>query len=259
MSPSSHRSLVVALAVLTITVCFPLLAAPAPGGSDAAMKAYRDALFKWEAGDQDAAEKGFLTAAQISPNWGAPNARLGVMYQLQGKETEAREQYRLTQVASYGSCFEDAADGLYKVRCQLVDDEAYMIYLVNEARLEHGQPILVPDPVVALVARRHSDEMRDKNYFDHKSPTPGMSNVQDRFRAIFNYRPRLIGENLSRRWGSGYALCPENILEAHHDLMNSPGHRRNILYPTFEWLGVGISANTNGDFWVTEVFVEPGR
>ncbi|MEN6549572.1 MAG: CAP domain-containing protein [Armatimonadia bacterium] len=259
MSRSSHRSLVVALAVLTISVCLPLTAAPSQGGSDEAVKAYREALCKWEAGDQDGAEKGFLAAAQISPNWGAPNARLGVMYQLQGKETEAREQYRLTQVASYGPGYEDGSDGNSSVRCQLVADEAHMIYLVNQARLEDGQPILVPDPVVALVARRHSEEMRDKRYFDHKSPTPGMSNVQDRFRAIFNYRPRLIGENLSRRWGSGYALCPENILEAHHDLMNSPGHRRNILYPTFEWLGMGISVNPNGDFWITEVFVEPGR
>ncbi|MGE5531729.1 MAG: CAP domain-containing protein [Bacteroidota bacterium] len=41
--------------------------------------------------------------------------------------------------------------------------------------------------------------------------------------------------------------------------MASTGHRHNIMYPTFEWLGVGIAANANGDYWITQVFVESGR
>jgi len=119
--------------------------------------------------------------------------------------------------------------------------------------------VLIPDPTVGVVARRHSEEMRDKNYFDHHSPTPGLGNCQDRFRAIHGYKPRCIGENVARRWGSLYSLRLEKILASHTDLMNSPGHRKNILYPTFEWLGIGIASNPNGDYWITEVFVESGR
>lgn len=226
--------------------------------SAAAVSAYQDALAKLKAGDQTAAEKGFKHAAELAPHWGAPNGQLGVMYQLQGQEEQAREQYALTQAASFGQeeCLDAAAA---KVRTQLIANEAYIVYLVNAARLDDGKQILVPDPTMGVVARLHSDEMRDKSYFEHISPTPGLTNCQDRFKAVCGYKPRLIGENISRRWGTLYSLCPAKILQSHYDLMASPGHRKNILYPTFEWLGVGISVNANGDYWFTEVFVESGR
>ena len=250
---------------LALTLFVALLVAPwsrarADGPASAeATKAYQGALAKWQAGDATAAESGFLRAAELAPDWSAPNAQLGVLYQRQGKEAEAREQYSLVQTASFAAGKYEQTEAAADLRKTLIDNEAYLIYLVNAARLEDGQSILVPDPTMGLVARRHSEEMRDKNYFDHNSPTPGMTNCQDRFRAVFGYKPRCIGENVARRWGSMYCLRPEKILQSHNDLMKSPGHRQNILLPSFEWLGMGIAANANGDYWITEVFVESGR
>jgi uncharacterized protein YkwD len=231
-----------------------LLAADGAASSEA-NKVYQQALSKLNAGDQAAALAGFKRAAQMAPGWGAPNARLGVIYQLQGKEEEAREQYRLAQAA----CLPEVNGQSSSQRTEIIANEAYLVYLVNEARLREGQSALVPDPTVSVVARRHSEEMRDKRYFDHASPTAGLANVQERFRAVFGYKPRCVGENVARRWGTEYCLKPEKILKSHNDLMASTGHRKNLLYPTFEWLGVGIAANANGDYWITQVFVESGR
>lgn len=223
-----------------------------------AMKAYQAALADWKAGHQQDAIAGFLKAAELAPTWGAPNARLGVIYQLQKREQDARQQYALTQAASLSATPPDSGSDA-RLRDLIITCEAVTIYLLNQSRLDNGLPVIVPDPTLNLVARRHSDEMRDKNYFSHESPTPGLTSCQDRFRAVFGYRPRLIGENIARRWGTLFCLSEERIAGSHTDLMNSPGHRHNILLDSIEWLGVGISANANGDYWLTEVFVEPGR
>lgn len=246
------------LLAVVLTVSSVLAADTNPPASQEAVAAYREALTDWEAGRQDQAISGFRHAADLAPDWGAPNARLGVIYQLQGQETESRAQYALAQTASMPKPGQ-LCDEELKLRKLIIDGEAQLIYLTNAARLENGLPVVVPDPTVDVVARRHSEEMRDKNYFSHESPTQGMTSCQDRFRAVFGYKPRLIAENVARRWGSMFCLCEEKLLDTHHDLMNSPGHRHNILYPTVEWLGLGIAANSNGDYWVTEVFVQPGR
>jgi uncharacterized protein YkwD len=236
----------------------PVRAAEYAAGNEA-KKVYQQALSKLNAGEQAAAITGFKRAAELAPGWGAPNARLGVIYQLQGKEQEAREQYRLAQAVALPKLASDASELQITQRDEILTNEAYLIYLVNAARLEDGKAALAPDPTVSVVARLHSEEMRDKRYFDHASPTPGLANCQDRFRALFGYKPRCIGENVARRWGTAYCLRPEKILKSHNDLMASTGHRHNLLYPTFEWLGVGIAVNEAGDYWITQVFVESGR
>ena len=249
----------VLLALVLLATPLAASAAADTSASQEALAAYKEALAKWEAGRAVEAEQGFRRAAEIAPRWGAPNARLGAIYQLQGKEQEARAQYALTQAVSFGDDGDRLSGLAASQRTDMVALEALIVYLVNNARLAEGQPMLVPDPTVAIVARRHSEEMRDKNYFDHNSPTRGLTTAQDRFLAVFGYKPRCVGENVSRRWGTLYSLCEDKMRKTHLDLMNSPGHRHNILYPSFEWLGVGIAANTQGDYWMTEVFVEDLR
>jgi uncharacterized protein YkwD len=251
----NRRALPFLFTLICLSAATSRLFAADPAASGEANKAYQQALSKLNTGDRTAAIEGFKRAAQLAPGWGAPNARLGVIYQLQGKEEEAREQYRFAQAASLRGNSRIADNQ----RAEIIANEAYLVYLVNEARLREGQSALVPDPTVSVVARAHSEEMRDKQYFDHASPTPGLANCQDRFKAVFGYKPRCIGENVARRWGTAYCLKPEKILKSHTDLMASTGHRHNIMYPTFEWLGVGIAANANGDYWITQVFVESGR
>jgi uncharacterized protein YkwD/uncharacterized membrane protein required for colicin V production len=106
--------------------------------------------------------------------------------------------------------------------------EAEMLRLVNQARASEGLRPLTIDPGLREVARVHSQDMWERQYFGHVDPdgvTPA-----DRVRAG-GVRYRMVGENL--------ALAPTTQM-AHRGLMNSPGHRRNIMDPAFSRVGIGV-------------------
>jgi uncharacterized protein YkwD len=108
------------------------------------------------------------------------------------------------------------------------DLEARMLELVNQERVAAGLKPLAPDPELTEVARRHSADMFARGYFAHDTPE-GLDPF-DRMREA-NVRFVTAGENL--------ALAP-TVQVAHRGLMNSPGHRANILYPQFGRVGIGI-------------------
>ena len=108
------------------------------------------------------------------------------------------------------------------------DLEARMLELVNQERQAAGLSPLAPDPELTEVARRHSADMFARGYFAHDTPE-GLTPF-DRMRAA-NVHFITAGENL--------ALAP-TIPVAHTGLMNSPGHRANILRPQFGRLGIGV-------------------
>jgi uncharacterized protein YkwD len=106
--------------------------------------------------------------------------------------------------------------------------EARMLELVNKDRVAAGLKPLAPDPELMEVARRHSADMFARGYFAHD--TPEGRDPFDRMRAA-SVRFVTAGENL--------ALAP-TVPVAHRGLMNSPGHRANILQPQFGRVGIGI-------------------
>jgi len=108
------------------------------------------------------------------------------------------------------------------------DLEARMLELVNQERVASGLKPLASDPELTEVARRHSADMFARSYFAHD--TPEGRDPFDRMREA-NIRFVTAGENL--------ALAP-SLQVAHKGLMNSPGHRANILFPQFGRLGIGI-------------------
>jgi uncharacterized protein YkwD len=108
------------------------------------------------------------------------------------------------------------------------DLEAQMLELVNEERRAAGLRPLAPDPEMTEVARAHSADMFARGYFAHNSPE-GLTPFDRMTRAGVTFRA--AGENL--------ALAP-TVRVAHTGLMNSPGHRANILQPSFGRLGIGI-------------------
>ncbi len=120
--------------------------------------------------------------------------------------------------------------------------EAQMLELVNQERAKAGLAPLAHDPALVEVARSHSVDMFARGYFAHESPE-GESPF-DRFnRAGITYRT--AGENL--------ALAPTLSL-AHTGLMNSPGHRANILSPEFGRVGIGIIDGGLRGLMVTQEF-----
>ena len=108
------------------------------------------------------------------------------------------------------------------------DLEKRMLDLVNQERQAAGLNPLAPDPELTEVARQHSADMFARGYFAHDTPE-GISPF-DRMRAA-NIRFITAGENL--------ALAP-TVQVAHTGLMNSPGHRANILRREFGRVGIGI-------------------
>lgn len=108
------------------------------------------------------------------------------------------------------------------------DLEARMLELVNKERVAAGLKPLAPDPELTEVARRHSADMFARGYFAHD--TSDGRDPFDRMREA-NVRFVTAGENL--------ALAP-TVQVAHRGLMNSPGHRANILNKDFGRAGIGI-------------------
>jgi len=84
------------------------------------------------------------------------------------------------------------------------------------------------DPELRLLARAYADEMFRRGFFAHD--TPEGVDPFERMRDA-NIRFGLAGENL--------ALAP-TLDVAHNGLMNSPGHRANILKDGFRRVGIGV-------------------
>ncbi len=108
------------------------------------------------------------------------------------------------------------------------DLEAAMLQLLNKERAAAGLKLLAPDAQLTEVARRHAADMFERGYFAHVSPEG--RNPFDRMRSA-GIHFFTAGENL--------ALAP-TLQIAHTGLMNSPGHRANILNPQFGRVGIGI-------------------
>jgi uncharacterized protein YkwD len=108
------------------------------------------------------------------------------------------------------------------------DLEMRMLDLVNQERTKRGLKPLEWDPQLLPVARGHSQDMFARGYFSHytlegKDPFERMKAAGIKYYSA--------GENLAL--GPSLSIC-------HEGLMNSPGHRANILNPTYGRVGIGI-------------------
>ncbi|WP_083258588.1 CAP domain-containing protein [Cellulosilyticum sp. I15G10I2] len=119
--------------------------------------------------------------------------------------------------------------------------ENKVLELVNVERQKAGLKPLQMDEAVRNVARKKSEDMQAKKYFDHNSPTYGSPfDMMKKFGISY----QTAGENIAMG-----QRTPEEVVKA---WMNSPGHRANILKPAFTHIGVGYVAN--GHYW-TQMFV----
>lgn len=120
--------------------------------------------------------------------------------------------------------------------------EEQMLALVNRERVRAGLKPLIMHPALTAVARQHSADMLARGYFSHYSPEG--KTAFDRLRAE-RIAFLIAGENL--------ALAP-SVMIAHTGLMNSPGHRANILRSQFGKVGIGILDAGRRGIMVTQKF-----
>ncbi len=149
-----------------------------------------------------------------------------------------------------GALFDGRPDSSATYPAALVEEEIEFVELTNRERALVGLKPLEVDRTLVEAARAHSREMYDKFYFAHESPTGSLRTPMKRYLKALNYRPRyaMIGENI--------AYCSEvNVGVSHNALMNSEGHRANILDPRYDAIGIGVCKGADGSFYVTEMFL----
>lgn len=113
--------------------------------------------------------------------------------------------------------------------------------LTNKEREKLGLTPLKLDTELSVVSRDKSQDMLNKQYFAHESPTYG--SPFDMMKA-YGIDYRTAGENIAKGQRS-----PEEVVNA---WMNSPGHRANIVSPDFTHIGVGYVEQ--GNIW-TQQFI----
>jgi uncharacterized YkwD family protein len=122
-------------------------------------------------------------------------------------------------------------------------EEQQMVNLVNQERAKAGLKPLAVDTRLVSLARLKSKDMIDKKYFSHQSPTYG-SPFDMMKREGITYKT--AGENLAGA---------STVTKAHQLLMQSAGHRQNILNPSFTHIGIGIVKGGPYGTMFTQMFI----
>ena len=124
--------------------------------------------------------------------------------------------------------------------------EQQVVDLVNKERAAAGLSPLKANTKLASVAEKKAEDLRDKGYFAHQSPTYGSP------------------FDMMKQFGISYTAAGENIAKGQktpadvmNGWMNSPGHRANILNSNFTEIGVGYVTDSNGTTYWVQHFIRP--
>ena len=121
---------------------------------------------------------------------------------------------------------------------------------INYERTSRGISALAANGCVTYVAQSRSEDMAANNYFSHTSPSGATAfSLLDANNVGYGW----AGENLAR---NNYP-DNESVGVAIRDLMNSPGHRDNILSTNYTMIGVGFANDGTGMKYFTMVFIGP--
>jgi len=125
--------------------------------------------------------------------------------------------------------------------------EEQMLELVNGERAQAGLNPLRFNDTLNTSSEDHSDWMLDADQFDHQgvngsSPHARMETAGYQFEGNWH-----SGESIAWMTEDGNPGYKDEVVELHNGLMNSPGHRANILNPDFTEIGIGIETGQFND------------
>lgn len=136
-----------------------------------------------------------------------------------------------------------------RATAEIAELERRMFERLNRDRRKSGLPPLKYDEALADVGRAHSFDMQQHDFFAHESPFTGV--LEDRMDRA-GYLALEMRENL--------ATAPD-VDKAEDNLLDSPGHKRNILADSVSHVGIGIiRGDAAGDrrmLLITQVFARP--
>ncbi|TCX49079.1 hypothetical protein C1I36_10715 [Dehalobacter sp. 14DCB1] len=119
-----------------------------------------------------------------------------------------------------------------------------MLALINSERSKVGVSSLELNPKLTNAAQLKAEDMVSNNYFSHISPTWGSTFT------------------LLHSLGITYSSAAENLAgdssveAAHLDLMNSEGHRDNIVDASYASVGIGISKSPVYGYVFVQIFTD---
>ena len=134
--------------------------------------------------------------------------------------------------------------------------EADFFARVNAERTSRGLNPLRYRPELLDAARFQSLDMAYNDFFGHQSPDGRHHDARvaafDRSALVkFSAENVAMVEVIGGRWN----LSRNAVERLHGNLMDSPGHRANILNPDITDVAMGV-VRTKSGVWVTQVFVE---
>jgi uncharacterized protein YkwD len=124
---------------------------------------------------------------------------------------------------------------------------AAMLDLVNGARADAGLQPLQPAADIATVAEAWSAAMAVADELEHNPDHP------EQICCWTSVAENVAFSDPHRWWRPGDPLL-RLTEELHLALLDSPGHRANLLEPTFDEIGIGVHVHTDGSVWITQNF-----
>jgi uncharacterized protein YkwD len=118
----------------------------------------------------------------------------------------------------------------------------------NLVRVQNGLPALRWDADLCRLARAHSENMSELNYFAHT--TPDGQRLRDRARAAGILTFKVLAENIA--YNQGYDDPGAFAVER---WMASEKHRANILSPEFSAMAIGTYVAADGSVFLTQTFI----
>ncbi|TCI43414.1 SCP-like extracellular family protein [Exiguobacterium sp. SH3S2] len=161
---------------------------------------------------------------------------------------DQHDEDKLKGILSVERSVEESSAGYYgDVSAEsIVSNETLMRMLMNWDRQKFGLSALADYEPLLPVVRAHSENMAVNNFFSHIDPE-GRDPFERMNEAGLAYS--LAGENL--------AMGQMSVFHAHWGLMNSLGHRENILKRDFTHASVGLVYNDDNSPFYTINFITP--
>ena len=168
--------------------------------------------------------------------WRKHKAAILIVFLLANSLTAAKHLYHWIP----GGDLHNAAPFERRYRQEVLSKEA-VVSLTNNARAQNGLAALSENQLLDTIAAERAKDMLDKQYFAHISPTGEQaSDVAQRV----GYHYKIIAENLA----SGAFFTNQKIVDG---WMQSPGHRKNILSPDVQEIGVAVVKKGGDGGWLS--------
>lgn len=121
---------------------------------------------------------------------------------------------------------------------------------INLERTKAGLGALKFDARLSAAARGHAKDMADRNFFDHHSGRAGFDTPGDRIHQAGSFE-QAWAENIAFLQGEPDSSITSTFVTG---WMNSPGHLKNIMTPSFTHTGIGVFKSGDGRVYGVQVF-----